>query len=97
MGPTQNLVWKIYAGAVGAVTTIAAQKAIVQIWKAVSGEEPPEPSDPETPLYLAVSWALASGVGMALVQLMVNRFAARQWENQIGTRVPSTSQIKFNV
>lgn len=97
MGPTQSLVWKIYAGAVGAVTTIATQKLITQVWKAAAGEEPPEPSDPETPLFLAITWAVASGVGIGLTQLMVNRFTARQWQRSIGTPAPSMGRIKLNI
>lgn len=97
MGPTQSLVWKIYAGAVGTLTTIATQKVIVQVWKMVSGDEPPEPSDPETPLYLALTWAIASGVGIGLMQLMVNRFTARQWQRAIGTEAPSLGRISIKI
>ena len=97
MGPTQSLVWKIYAGAVGAVTTIATQKLITQVWKMVSGEEPPEPNDPDTPLYLALTWAIASGIGIGATQLMVNRFTARQWQRSIGTQPPSMNKVSFMI
>ena len=97
MGPTQSLVWKIYAGAVGAVTTIAAQKLITQIWKMAVGDEPPEPGDPDTPLHLALSWAVATGIGVGLVQLMTSRFTARQWQRSIGTAAPSFGKVSVKV
>lgn len=78
MGLTQGVVWKIYTGVIGAVTTIAAQKAVTKVWEIATGEEPPEPGDPDTPLHLAASWALASAIGVGTVQLLTNRFTARR-------------------
>ena len=37
MGPTQKLLWKLYVGVIGAVTTIAAQRLL----KAVPSLDPP--------------------------------------------------------
>lgn len=68
-----SLVWKIYAVAIGAVTTIAAQKAIGKVWEIVTGEEPPEPGDPDTPLHLALTWSAASAIGVGTAQLITNR------------------------
>ena len=66
----QKLAWKIYIGVIGAVTTIAAQKLITAGWKAITGDEPPAPTDPDTPIGVAVSWAIASGVGIGVTQLV---------------------------
>lgn len=96
MGPTQSLVWKIYTGVLGAVTTIAAQKVVTQGWKLATGEEPPEPGDPETPLHLAVTWALASAVGVGVVQLLTNRYTARRHIAQFGDTTKS-GPIKLKI
>ena len=97
MGLSQKLLWKIYVGVLGAVTTIVAQKLVTAGWKAVTGDEPPEPTDPETPVVQAVSWALASGIGVGVVQLLTQRMAARHWAKDIGTETPDGGKIKIKV
>ena len=57
MGPSQKLLWKIYIGVIGAVTTIVAQRLVTTGWKVVTGDEPPSPTDPDTPMVKAASWA----------------------------------------
>lgn len=73
-----SVVWKIYAALIGTVTTIAAQKVLTKSWTVVTGEEPPEPGDPDTPLHLAVTWSIASGVGVGVAQLLTNRGVLRR-------------------
>ncbi|GAB3710495.1 DUF4235 domain-containing protein [Mariniluteicoccus flavus] len=97
MGPTQGLVWKIYTGVLGAVTTIAAQKAVTQAWKLATGEEPPEPGDPDTPLHMAVTWALASAIGVGVVQLMTNRFTMRRFRAQFAEADAKVQQVRLKI
>lgn len=97
MKPSQGLLWKIYTGVLGAVTTLAAQKIVQASWKVVTGEEPPEPSDPDTPLYQAVTWALASAIGIGVVQLLTNRFTARRWRDEIGGESPKRKKINLSI
>ena len=97
MGPTQKLLWKLYVGVIGAVTTIAAQRSLKAGWKLVTGKEPPAPTDPDTPVLTAVSWAMASAVGVAVTQLLTQRMAARHWENQIGNDQPEGGKIKVKI
>ena len=82
---SQKLLWNLYAGAVGALTTVLAVKAVNAVWELATGDSPPEPNDPEVPLRRALTWAIASGVGIGLSQLLVNRFAAGQWTKVMGT------------
>lgn len=74
-----NLTYKIMAGAIGAVVTFAVQKAVTVAWTGWTGQQPPNPNDPDVPTRVAVSWVLASGVGLAVAQLLVNRYALRRW------------------
>ena len=97
MGPSQKLLWKIYVGVLGAVTTIVAQQLVKRSWKLVTGNEPPQPTDPEIPVVEAVSWALASGVGVGVTQLLTQRMAARHWAKEIGTEVPDGGKIKLKI
>ena len=88
MGPSQKLVWKLYAGVLGAVMTFAAQKLVTVAWKTVTGNEPPSPTDPRTPLREALGWALASAIGVCVTQIATQRFAARRWSDEMGTEAP---------
>jgi hypothetical protein len=45
----------------------------------------------------AVSWALASGIGVGVTQILARRMAARHWEEEIGNDTPSAGKIKFNI
>ena len=87
MAPTQKLLWKLYVGVIGAVTTIAAQRLLKAGWKL----EPPSPTDPDTPVITAMSWALASGVGVGVTQLLTQRMAARHWQKEIGNENPNAA------
>lgn len=88
MKTSQKLLWNLYAGAIGAATTVLAAKAVNAVWELATGDTPPEPNDPDVPLRQAVTWAIASGVGIGLSQLLVNRFAANQWTRVMGTPAP---------
>lgn len=97
MGASQKLLWKIYVGVIGAVTTVVAKKLVVTSWKVVTGEEPPKATDPETPVFAAVSWALASGVGIGVTQLLTQRLAARHWSKGIGNDAPDGGKLKIKI
>lgn len=91
MGPTQTVLWKLYVGVIGAITTIVAQRLLKAGWKLATGDEPPSPTDPDTPVVTALSWALASGVGVGVTQILTQRFAARHWGKEIGNETPGGS------
>ena len=47
---SQKLVWNVYAGAAGVLATLVATQAVTKVWQLTTGDEPPEPNDPEVPL-----------------------------------------------
>ena len=97
MGPTQTVLWKLYVGVIGAVTTIAAQRLLKAGWKLVTGDDPPSPTDPDTPVVTALSWALASGIGIGVTQILTQRIAARHWGKEIGNETPGSGKIKVKI
>jgi len=97
MGLTKKLLSKLYAGVIGAVTTIAAQRLLKAGWRLVTGKEPPTPTDPDTPVLTAVSWAMASAVGVGVSQLLAQRMAARHWEKDIGNDAPDAGKIRVTI
>jgi hypothetical protein len=93
-----KLLWKLYAGVIGAIATFAAQKLIKVAWKSVTGREPPSPNDPETSMREAVSWAVASAIGVGATQIVAQRLAAKRWSNHMHTETPSgPSKITVSV
>ncbi len=97
MGPSEKLLWKIYAGVVGTVATIAAHRLVKLGWKIATGDEPPKPTDPQTPVVEAVSWALASGVGVGVTQLLTQRMLAKRWSLEMGRSAPGAPKIKVKI
>ncbi len=98
MGPSQKLVWKLYAGLLGVITTFAFRKLLTLTWKAVTGNEPPSTTDPRTPLREALSWALASAIGVTATQIMTQRFAAKRWSDGMDSEAPEgRGKIRLSV
>lgn len=74
---SQKIIRKLYAAGVGAAATIGAQKLMALAWKFVTGPKPPRHGEQDMSTRLAITWALASGVGMGMSKLVANRFVIR--------------------
>ena len=94
MSAANKLGGKIYAGIIGAVTTIVAQRLVTLAWKTVTGKEPPSATNPNTSAASAVTWVVASGIGVGVARLFAQRFAARHWTNGPGDAPEGTVKIK---
>lgn len=79
MSKSRTMMGTAYTGGIAALASLVANKLVHGVWKATTGEQPPEPSDPETPVLQAVLWVIASAIGIGLLQLLANRFAAKRW------------------
>lgn len=97
MAVSEKIFWKIYAGVLGAATTMAAQKLVTKVWEATTGDEPPDPNDPDTPLTQALIWALASGLGVGVAQLTMNRFVQKRWVRNMGHKAPGPLKNKLDL
>ncbi len=97
MAMTEKLMWKVYAGMIGAVTTIAAQKLVTRVWEASTGDTPPDANDPETPITQALIWAIASGLGVGISQLMVNRLLQNRWQHNFEHAAPGKLRNKLDL
>jgi hypothetical protein len=97
MDTSKKLLWNLYAGGIGAITAVVAAKVVNGVWQAATGDAPPDPNDPDVPLRRALTWAVASGIGIGLAQLLVNRLAADQWTKAMGTPAPSFRKTTFTL
>ncbi|MBI4901387.1 MAG: DUF4235 domain-containing protein [Actinobacteria bacterium] len=74
---------KAYPALVGALTTLVAQFLVRKLWKVATGDTPPDPHDPDVPTREAVTWFVASSIGVGVAQMLMGRFAnrkIRQWQ-----------------
>ncbi len=75
-----SLTNKVAFGVFGAVGATMATKALHTGWARLTGEEPPDPNDPDVPVAVAVAWAIASGVVLAGAQILINRVGMARWQ-----------------
>jgi hypothetical protein len=90
---TNKLAWRVLGGVTTIAATIVTRKILTAGWKFVTGTNPPDsPENPDTGTIEAVSWALASGVGVAVARLFATRKAAQYWEKATGDLPPGMSR-----
>jgi hypothetical protein len=77
MAVPEKLTWRLYVAAVGGVTTIVTQRLLTLGWKAVTGEAPPEPGDSKASWAGALTWAVASGIGLGMSRLFARQLAEK--------------------
>ncbi|REF38159.1 DUF4235 domain-containing protein [Thermasporomyces composti] len=84
-----KLGWSVIRG-LSTFAAVALTKKVVDTgWRVVTGKEPPsDPDDPDLTWKEALSWALASGVGIAVARLLATRQAARMWRKWTGELPP---------
>jgi len=82
----QAFLQKAYTALLSAAVTFVAGLALKRAWKLFTGNEPPNPEDPAVPVRQAVTWFLASGVGVGVAQLFFHRFVADRQAKALGRR-----------
>ncbi|HEX4175106.1 MAG TPA: DUF4235 domain-containing protein [Acidimicrobiales bacterium] len=87
--PLQKYGWKAIAVGTGTLTGLATQRVIELIWTAVRGSRPPKlAADRSSPWPDAVSWAIATGIGVGVARLLAVRTAAVLWEAAVHAPPP---------
>ncbi|SER62236.1 Protein of unknown function [Propionibacterium cyclohexanicum] len=78
MATPKNLQFKLLGAVASAGVALVGQRLLKGGWRRVTGEEPPDPSDPQVPATKAISWLILSTLLISVVQLLIQRKAARQ-------------------
>lgn len=87
--PVQKYGWKAIAAGTGALTGFATQRVIELVWTAVRGSRPPKlAADRNSAWPEAVSWAIATGIGVGVARLLAVRTAAVLWEAAVHAPPP---------
>jgi hypothetical protein len=77
MAIADTLVFKVYTGLTSMLVTAGMHKLLTAGWHFVTGEEPPEPTDPDANATSAILWALSSAAGVAVAQVIAQRVGYR--------------------
>jgi hypothetical protein len=81
--------WKLVGGLGTVLVGNAARNALESGYKSATGKIPPaNPEDPDVEWREAVTWAIVSGVVMALARLLFQRAAAGAWVKYKGELPP---------
>jgi Protein of unknown function (DUF4235) len=73
--------WKAVTIALGTLAGVATQRVLEVPWKALRGSTPPKvQADRRSSWAEALSWAVATGVGVGLARLVAVRTAATVWD-----------------
>ena len=73
--------WKAVTVGLGALAGLTTQRVLEVIWKAWRGSTPPKvPADRHSSWVDALSWAVATGIGVGVARLLAVRTAAVVWE-----------------
>ncbi len=73
--------WKALTLGVGGLTGLITQRLLEIIWKTLRGSTPPKvAADRRSSWADALTWAVATGVGVGVARLLAMRSAAALWE-----------------
>lgn len=89
-----KIVWQLIGVGGATLAAIATRRALSFVWeKSTHKPVPLNPQDEEVGMGEALAWTVVSGVGMAVVQLVVQRAAANTVRNRWGeTALPKKLQ-----
>jgi len=90
----RGLLWKV-VGSLSGVVAGAATRALLRAgWRRTKGGDPPtNPAAPSTRWSEAITWAVASGVAMAVTRLVAQRGAAEAWKAGTGSYPPGLETV----
>ena len=87
-----RLGWKAISYGAGALAGLVTQRVLESAWKGVRhASPPPVPADRRSSWTEALSWAVATGVGMGVARLLAIRTAAVVWEAATHERPPEAA------
>jgi hypothetical protein len=90
----QRMVWKIVGMVTGLGVGLATRKLMIVSWERVRGESPPSnPAAPQTNWVEALTWAVASGIALAIARLVAERGAAEAWKATTGAYPPGLEDV----
>ena len=96
MGQTaEKTAWKIAAVGSGVIAGVVVRKALMSGWKATHhGANPPtNPANRNTQWTEALTWTVATSIGVGIARLIATRGAAGAWEKLTGALPPGLEEV----
>jgi hypothetical protein len=81
---------KMIVAALGTGAAIAAARVVNAGWAFATGQQPPNPNDPDIPARSAIGYAVVSTATLIAVQVLVNRFGGSRFN-----RSPKDLKVKL--
>jgi hypothetical protein len=92
-GSGSKMGWKIAGTGSAILAGVLTRKLLTKTWTSITGNEPPSnPEHPEVTWPEAISWAVLSGVAVALARLVATRTAADRWVKATGSLPPGLEE-----
>lgn len=80
-----KILWQLAGVGGGALAGVVTKQVLSLVWKkSLKKPAPKNIHDPEVSLAEALAWTIASGVGVAVAQLVVQRYAVTAVRNKYG-------------
>ena len=84
------LAWRVVSLGAGALAALATRRVLAIVWNQVADVPPPEHlADRRISWTPALSWAVATGVGVGVMNLVAQRSAATVWEAATHEKPPA--------
>jgi hypothetical protein len=78
---SKALSWKAVSFGAGAMAALMTRRALALLWNQLAEVPAPQQlADRQVPWIPALSWAVATGVGVSVMNLVAQRSAATVWE-----------------
>ena len=91
----RRALWRLVAFASGALAALAARQLVKLAWTTATGRDKmPDPTDPETPLGIAVGWTISIAVGVLVGRRVGQRLAVAGWERAFNEPPPAASATR---
>jgi hypothetical protein len=84
--------WKALSYGAGALAALVTRQAFATVWKGARHESPPrDPADRRVSWTQALTWAIATSVGIGVARVVAARGAAAVWEKTASEPPPVAS------
>ena len=88
----KQLAWKAVNAGTAAISVLVTRRLLTAVWQRFGATPPAEGvADRKVTWRAALTWAVATGVGIAVARLVAMRLSARAWEAALHEAPPDSA------
>jgi hypothetical protein len=76
----KQLMWKAISAGSAAISVLVTRRILTAVWQRFGSTPPEGVADRTVTWRAALTWAVATGVGLAVARVIAVRLSARAWE-----------------